>query len=174
MLDIAVLSLWFVFLLKTSQRLQMQCTLLIESQNVMLPSYLSCVIIPSATSYFETLKKKNDRSLKKNYTVTRLEVAFLMIVCCASCFERGSSLKAPCRQLATECIIRQVMYWLIHICSNVWNCVDPSKLHVEQLPSPERSIFLSSVCREAKNYYRLSWYVLFLGFWLKWTFSEWN
>lgn len=106
--------------------------------------------IPSATSYFETLKK-NDWSLNKNYTVTRLEVAFLMIVWCASCFERGSSLKAPCGQLATECIIRQVMYWPIHSCSNVWNCVDPSKLPVEQLPSPERSIFLSSVCHEGKN-----------------------
>lgn len=102
-------------------------------------SYLSSVISPPLRLILKRWKKI-DRSLNKNYTVTRLEVAFLMIVCCASCFKRGSSLKAPCRQLATECIIRQVMYWPIHICSNVWNCVDPSKLPVEQLPSPERSI----------------------------------
>lgn len=156
-------------LLRTSQRLQMQCTLLIESQMSVSYSickvYYMCVTRPLHFILKRWPFEKPDSSLNKNYTVTRLDVAFLMIVCRVSCFEGGSNLKALRCQLATECIIRQVMYLFVHICSYEWNLcwlLTPVNLNLRQLSPPEwRSIFLSSVYHEGTNWYSFSWFVLF-------------
>lgn len=117
MRDIEVSSLWSVFYWKTSQHLQMWCTLLIESQNA---NFLLCLkgviyVCDPNTTFSVILKcwfrpfliifEKPDLLLNQNYTVTHLEVAFLLIVLCELCW-RESHLKGLHCQMAAECKTR--------------------------------------------------------------------
>lgn len=105
------------------------------------------------------LLKKPDLLLKKNYTVTRLEVAFLTIVSWAALME------GLCCQLATECKTRQIcIYLYISAPMNGDTVLTPDHSEGE---SKGRSFVLSSVCQEGMNGYGLSWAVLFQ--WCDWS-----
>lgn len=105
--------------------------------------------------------EKPDLLLNKNYTVTRLEVAFLMIVSCERLWRtvifKGTALPTGLNvKLGGYVFIcTYLRQWMVIWC---W-LLTTVNLSLQHLTSPERrSFFLSSVCYERKNWYMKLFY----------------